>query len=281
MRPLSLIEVLLAAALSALLLSALMQALLSNQNLFLVQTDLAAQQDKSRLIHHLLQQAVKPAGYIGCARLTDDFPIYSSPANKNLLNSLRSGVRGFSSPPTTWPPAMRNKWQPGSDILLITSAATNLSKVAQAQQASNRIIIIATPKIKSGQKLLLSNCLHSEIVTVENVAMLNHKLIINIKGVIHFNYHPNSTLSLIVENYWFLGKQDILYQWRSGDQAIAWVRGIRTLKFKFGVNSPLSLLAWRDDRLVADWQQVNLLSALWSMDDGLKGVSTTAIRASI
>jgi len=142
-----LMELMLAAALGLLIVSAILKIYLVSQQSFRLQTSINQIQDNAKIAIKILSSEIHLAGYIGCPKLTDDFPLVA----------------------ITYPLTVKNKLigTPTS----ITARHASLNNVALIKSMSNRSMLEVSDQIhfKKNNILIVSDCKHVEIFQIKNI----------------------------------------------------------------------------------------------------------------
>lgn len=152
----TLIEMILALTLSLFIISALIQIYWITENNYAMQSALLQLQQNARAANEILTSTLRMAGYIGCARLTDEFPFVNhTQINLSQHNKIsyfqtaemKQGTDGFSI------------WHGKNISLLLTENMTDYSRL----HISNEIAVSA------GDILFISDCKTTELFTVKAI----------------------------------------------------------------------------------------------------------------
>lgn len=160
----SLIELIFAMALGAMLLAGLMQIYLSVKSLYQTQKAEAALQENIRFSSYILTRNIGMAGYAGCSRLEN---IEISDDN-NLGFNAAAAIQGFDS---LHLPGYLNKKDvlPNTDVIVIQKADADetrtLSPIAIGAHTLN---VWRNPAIKDNLFLLISNCSAADLFRAKN-----------------------------------------------------------------------------------------------------------------
>lgn len=147
-RGFSLIELMIALALSLILSLAFIQTILIVKNIYKKQEGLARIQENARSVHHIIGDAISRMGAIGCNRMSDEIGVVIRPG----VNTERLGLLPFGGLTTTH-----------SDTLWIkyTQKGYPLAQASTGERGS--FVIRGTPHWKENRVLILADCRHAEI----------------------------------------------------------------------------------------------------------------------
>jgi type IV pilus assembly protein PilW len=181
MRGFNLVELMIAMALSILLLSGIFSIFLSNKQTFELQKGLSSIQQNSRFIIDALNKDVQNAGYIGCYSLTDmptkntlniDPPPFESDFSESIMGYEGSGS-SWSPSASSLPSDVRGVASKEDDILVIRFSNPNdsLPLVKSMPNSSATIFVkrkLTDTPIKDKDILLITDCQKSAVFQVTN-----------------------------------------------------------------------------------------------------------------
>ncbi len=139
----SLVEILIALALSSIVLVGITQIFLSTKKTFYAHEDLARLQENGRFASYILTRNIHMAGYGGCVK-----------------SNLPNGLKGYNS--GNLPDYLHGKVTPGTDIIVIDKADSGITSLTEDINDSTNIIKVQdNPATKGNPWLFISDCKHS------------------------------------------------------------------------------------------------------------------------
>lgn len=180
---LTLIEVILALTLSLLILSIVSVIYLSAEKSFQMQISLSAIQENMRTAFMLLKNEIQMAGYIGCAKLTDEFPI------RNL------GQYSITN---------QNKISIEKNSITIRHASIDHANLIKNMQGNSTLYVTAKPRFEESEILLISDCQSAEIFQVKTVShILGGQKMTSSRALLR-KYEKNAEISKLDINRYFI-----------------------------------------------------------------------------
>jgi len=160
----SIVELMVAVALSLLLMAGLASVYLSNKTTFKVSEGLARIQENSRYMHYILSKDIRMTGYQGCSNTgsTQVLNIVSTPA-PNVSLSDQDSIKGYGYTGTTWSPALpaalTGKVLAGTDVIDIHKASElGAQLTANMAQTNTPILVADRLGIKKDDILIITDC---------------------------------------------------------------------------------------------------------------------------
>jgi len=148
----SVVEVLIALALSSIVLVGITQIYLSTKKVFYTQEDLSRLQENGRFANCILTRNIRMAGYGGC-----------------IKSSLPNGLKGYNS--NNLPDYLQDKVAPGTDVIVIDKADSGMTGLTEDINGSTNIIKVQNnPATKGNPWLFISDCKHSNKFKALNFA---------------------------------------------------------------------------------------------------------------
>jgi len=158
----SLIELMMALVISSLLLSCLITVFIAIKNINQVQIALNAMQDNSRAAAILFNSEIKMAGYIGCAKLTKDFPLIN-----NFLEFTDENKINFYVDP---------EMKKNSDGILIAHASESHAILAKGMHGYSVLDAENNLKFSANDIVLISDCKNAEVARIKNISFTTEGL---------------------------------------------------------------------------------------------------------
>lgn len=181
---LTLIELMIALALGLLLLRILMGIYLSSQQSTHLQAALNQIEHNATIALSIIQTDISRAGQIGCARLSQDFPLVSYPPysltveNKLILS--------------------------GSHQLTVRYADYPANTLLAAMQNDSRLIVSNEVAFKPGEIVVISDCRKAEIFKIEAVSENHGVQIIIPSSSLHYLFQKDAEISRLIVNSYYL-----------------------------------------------------------------------------
>ncbi len=223
----TLIELMLGVALSALIMIYLITiylAVLQNQN---SQIALSTLKENSEILSPLLLSAIHGAGYMGCARLTDDFPL----SNK-----------------TDYQLTAKNRVVVQDDTLITRQASFHMAMLSKNMQ--DKSIFYLTKMVENlsqGDIVLISNCKTADIAKVKNIlSLVNGSQRIMTESPLSVLYSANTEVRKLEINTYYIAATNrknargeliyALYVKNFQQEKIEKLEGINAMKIKVDKN---------------------------------------------
>lgn len=156
----TLLELMLALLLSLFVLSAVSEIYFISEHNYEAQSALRTLQENARMTSEILPEKIKMAGFIGCARLTDDFPFKN---HTQMLLSRHNKMTYYQS--------QLNK--PGTDAFTLWQASNQSELLLQSMQDNSTFFIAKKLTISAGDILFISDCKTVELFHVKEVKNAN------------------------------------------------------------------------------------------------------------
>lgn len=181
-----LIELMVSMVLALLLISFILEIYLASRKSQQFRAALNQVQNNANSAFSVLGTEIRRAGYIGCARLTKEFPVHAygyyslTPKNKLIVldnNKFTVRYAGY--------PGVILKKIPEDDLTLYTSADIRFS---------------------SGDILIISDCKQAEIFQVDKTSLKNGLQKITVKYPLHYPFSPYAEISKLEINTYFIFK---------------------------------------------------------------------------
>lgn len=206
----------------------------------------------------ILAADIHQAGYLGCARLTREFPLVSFAPYQLLATTKLQGYDGISDAVT-----IRHASYPAAILMRDMQ-----QKKADFHSFANYSILYASNIVRfaEGSILLIADCQSAEIFVAKHVIHLSNGLqkIISNKPL-HTNYLKNSEISYLVENHYFIGKTkyqyadgsviSALYVKKINHRKIELVDGVEDMKIIYFVKQHHTYIR-QHARDITDWSRV-------------------------
>ncbi len=178
-----LIELMLAVTLGLLLVSVIMQIYLANIGNYRLQRSLNHIQQNAKTAMDILTAEIHQAGYIGCARLTRDFPLISYPPYTLTYNNKISSLH--------------------TDEIIIRHAHFLGSILTESMRDAAILSVSGSVRFASGDILIISDCKQAEIFQAKEVKNTHGRQII-FSTPLHHQYEQYAEVSHLDMNTYFI-----------------------------------------------------------------------------
>lgn len=262
----SLIEVLIAMAIGAVLLLALTQFYSHARQAYTMQSEQARLQENARLALTLIAREVRMAGYLGCATggavtVTATTPP-DAPTTALAVRGFDNGA-GWSAPTTVTRVA-------GTDVLRVIRAVAGQSLLATDMASTSASLSLTNnaASLASKDRVLISDCQAADLFCVSSVSgtTLSHTTTCNSADTLSRAYAAGSSVMPYTQTSFFVGinpsNRAALYQvaW-TGEKlgsAQEWLEGVADLQLRFGLDTDANGEVDTEvaSASVSDWTQV-------------------------
>lgn len=207
-------------------------------------------QENMRFISNLLLHEIHLAGFIGCARLTYDFPLKN---NTHLSFTIANRLFGNE----------RNHF----DALTVMHASENGTTLAKPMRGRKTLYLASRIPLSESKEniLMIADCKHTDVFSAANFSQDNKK--ITARDVLAFSYNEQAEISLLSKRQFYLDKTGRVRRDGSEISAIYMddlqlgktelVEGVDQMKIKYRLHGS-------DEELIAaevyDWSQVIAVS---------------------
>ena len=228
----SLVEILIAISLGSMLMIGIAQVYLSVKKAYQTEQNVARLQENARFATVLLMRNIRMAGYGGC-----------------LSSNVKNGVQVFHG--SSLPGYLQDKVEPGTDVIIIKKADTNVTHLTEDVDAlTNTIKVEHNPATQGNPELLISDCKHSNEFTAtsfgEKNITANEELA---------NYKKSDTeVASFSEVAYFIGKTSYgLYSITNQGEKEELIEGINNMQIKYGNNYVSIILYLASGTKIIKW----------------------------
>lgn len=195
MKGITLIELMIALLMSSLILSGLTMIYLACDKNQKTQSALLTIQENSRISMQLFNEAFQTAGYIGCAKLTDQFPVTN---NLSIQFTAATKIKPYKD----------NEKKSGSDAISIMRANPVTTHLVQHMTEYTQLIL--PPSIKGAEKEIwvISDCESVEIFRVQQILNLENNQIFQPEKPLKKLYGIHAEVSQLENNAYYVAKTD-------------------------------------------------------------------------
>lgn len=215
---LSLIEVMVAIAISLILLAGVMQIFLSSKTSYRLLEATSRVQENGRFAIGFINDDVRMAGFLGCHK--KDLP-YQGISNVSYDWDYTKAIEGNEGTNTGWSPALNTlvsgisgvgQIVDGTDVLVTRGVASDSVNVVSS--TSTELVAINENNINNGDIMVVSNCLQSEVFQVTSHAIVGNQVTItrdtsgspgNSEATFNYSYGADAQLGRLVTNIYYIG----------------------------------------------------------------------------
>lgn len=185
-RGFTLIELMISISIALILIILLMQIYLASQKSFKLESALTSIQMNAVSFTSILSSQIHQAGSIGCARLSNDFPLISHGEYQlNAMNKITINQ--------------------GKELIIRYAEYPNLY-LTESTNKGGKIKVNADIPIHANDVLLISNCKQAELVIAANVNQSRGIQEITLSSVLQNQYEKYSELSRLAINKFYISR---------------------------------------------------------------------------
>jgi type IV pilus assembly protein PilW len=242
-RGVMLIEVMLALLLSMGIFSILILLYVAAEKNHAMQVSYYEVEDNSQIALQIISRDIQQTGFVGCARLTADFPVQSYAMYALFPN---------------------NKIM-GTNTTLVTRFAGMAAYLQQSMLSLTTLFASSDSHFSAGDMAIISDCYSAEIFRIKTVFENNHIQKIISELPLHKQYNQYSEISHFEINTYYVAKTKrtdsfgkgiyALYRRNAESHVVELVEGVEQLLMTYDVNENGSIHRLSADA-VSDWAAV-------------------------
>ena len=228
----TLLEMMAAVVISMVLILLLTSMYVNMHHVLASQHAMQAQQNSALNVIDIIRDEIGMAGHIGCARLSSEFIVHSlSSYSLSIDNFMVVNPRNIT---------VRYQSFPG-DVLL--------------NDSSSRAVLMtdASVRYRSGDILVISDCLHAEIFQASDVVMRGYIQHITPITPLRYQYHKYAEIGLLVIRQYYLDRDHTLTRRDIDGRKTEIMSGVNNLEFVMttgGINFSFQTI---DKKLKQNW----------------------------
>jgi len=274
---LTLVEVMVAMTIGLILLGGVVTVMSSNQNIYRVNEAVTRMQENARYAFQLLSRDIRMAGYRGC--------IGDAVAINNVLNGKTGFLWRFDQPLEGFEATGANSWTPAlppevtsplkeRDVIVVRGIEDGYAKVISHASESADLVVEGGSDIKTGNAVLVSNCLGSAVFKATGVGNASGQKIIahaavggggsagsNATSNLGKSFTDGEAVRISTRSYYIRTNPDgipSLYWKKDSEKAVELVEGIEDMQIQYGedVNEDRTAGAYRTADQVANWENI-------------------------
>ena len=260
----SLVELLVASVLGVIILTVIIGYYLSSKRNTLLSDADAALQENARAAVSILEEGIRTAGFMGCAKLNDNFPLHNTTNIKFTADNVMGGYHAVTG---GWRPVLpedlKAKVKPGTDVLVIQKAD---QLVDLTEDMIDLRHMTAAANLKVGDVVLISDCQQADLLTVAQIRQQGDKQIISSEKSLSHRYSKYATLSPFVsETYYIADSQrknnlgQAIYSLYAKHNGQELVPGVENMQITYGVYSKSQgkISSYQTADGVRNWQNIH------------------------
>jgi len=255
----TLVEVLLTLSIATLCLLTLLAIYSASQRSYKTQVLLQDEASSMQLLSAYLVNKIHLVGYIGCAKLTSNFPIKSH-INWQLTPSNRIV---------------------GTDTELIMQGAEAIgSAIKEISNDKQTVVVAQGIGFAEGDTVLISDCTQAEIVQVSKVVNHADDQWLQLSSALNFHYGEEAEMRKVIKNHFYFSQEtSTLYQESLTHEKLTIIKQIANLHILYSVivNNQLHDFSAVE---ITDWSKVSGIAVTIDLQHSLRQ-STWHIYASL
>lgn len=195
----SLLEMMIAVSLGALLVASVGAVYVSNKTTYNIQQAFARLQENARFAAYTLSRELRMAGYSGCANINN--MVITNVTGNNLFD-FNKPIEGFEGNSGSFSPALPANLNgvpiADSDIIVIRKGSNVTAQVRQPMtQTNNPILVYDRVNIDAGDAVLVTNCNIGDIFIAgsnTNATAITHTVSVNVTNDLSIAYTTNANV---------------------------------------------------------------------------------------
>lgn len=189
----TLIELMFSLVLSVVILSSVFEIYLTAENNYRAQNTLMMLQENAQIVSQLLTQQIRMAGFMGCAKLSNGFPIHN---NLSIKINADNKISNFNS----------KDIKPGTDGLMIWHASNKTTALEESMHETGFLYVESGGKFSVRDYLIISDCTTAEIIEIKKIIHLRNGVqkIIPTQAMGKL-YLQHSTVNKLEQQQYFVG----------------------------------------------------------------------------
>ncbi|MFZ0219772.1 MAG: PilW family protein [Candidatus Aquirickettsiella sp.] len=242
----SLLELMIALSLSLFLCIGMINIFTHSKNIYQLTQSLNTISTKARIAFYLLSHDIRMAGFIGCVRLIDDFPL-NSHLTRNT--SLVVWHKGYTTTKLSLPNPAR--YQKDSDAILIQFLDPNTFLVKNAQ--ASHIALVGKRVFRPKDILLISDCQHAELIHWNNIHLTYSYAVdseIGFFNKIIYYIADTGRINETGQSIYALYRRNLS---QSFYKAIELIEGIKSMSIRLGIKNSDGTLYYTNANEVKHW----------------------------
>jgi type IV pilus assembly protein PilW len=217
----TLFELLLALTLGILLTGLITEIYLMGERSMKQQNEFVTIENNARVAIDILTGEIKKTGYIGCARLTNDFPVFPH-------------VQGGIAP--------ENKLTGSSNTLTLRHMGMATHIDLPLTSGEDTVVAGDNIPVTAGDSLVIADCKHAEIIKAKYISAQLHSQRIKLWDTLRFDYDQSAEIGRLEINKFYVAKAtaeavNALFMQDTNGRSTEMVSGISTIQFLYSVRS--------------------------------------------
>lgn len=189
----TLIELIISIILSLFMTISIAGLYLTIHKTLLAQTALMNIHENMQIILQRFHSSIAAAGFIGCAKLTNQFPVASYPPINISQDNMISAYKD-------------SEMKAGTDAITIMSASAAYAKLTESMEDLAELHVSDEPHFVKENVLLISDCLSADIFTIKKITKIKKQQIIQTVQPLSKKYPEDAEVRLFEVNKYFVAK---------------------------------------------------------------------------
>ncbi|TVS11269.1 MAG: prepilin-type N-terminal cleavage/methylation domain-containing protein [Gammaproteobacteria bacterium] len=269
-RGLSLVEIMVALALGAVITVGIVQMFTANRATYQVNMGQARLQENARFGIEFLASPLRAAGAAGCARRVPIENLLGAEGAPGARFDLDEAIVGHTGSGGTWNPTLPTTVFTGvsptadQDVLLVKYLHSEALDVVSTSDSNIVVTLPAVASIYAGAPLVVSDCERAILFESDTASLSGGQLDISHTLGVDPDFGPEATVSRVYSDYFYVapgagtnnaGAAPLsLWRHRPGEGHTELVEGVGELSFRYGVdlNGDRVPNTYRDSMTAAD-----------------------------
>ncbi len=240
------IELMFALSISLVILAMLTTLYMATQKNHQIQAGLNRIQENARTAFQVMRADIQSAGYIGCAKLTMDFPLTTY---QNFTITPQNKITGTENEIV-----IRHAGQQSANLLTVSRDST--------------LTITAKPHFSANEMAIISDCKRAEIFSIDHVSENQGKQIITTQAPLHNRYTESAMVSHFeIHHYYVKPHKKSLFVTKNFQKNSEVIEGVEALALMYDIEENGEIFTVTADQ-VSDWAKVMAVRVSLSLLSG-------------
>lgn len=276
----TLIELLIGMTLGLFVIAVLLEIYIGTKDIYVLQQGMANIRENAQMGIRILREELRSAGFIGCGRLDNTFPLSISPTLNQLSFTPSNMIQGYRSTNNAWDPPLPTKLQnksiPDSDVISIKQLSLESGALLSSMTNPQTMSMTFLPHFRSNDILMITDCEKGDIFQVERSSFQGQQRRQYIRSTrpLQALYPSHAMIGRFVKHHFFVGdtgrennKGDPIYGLFMLDEenrTQELVPGIEKIKIYYGeiTNEEEGIIRYLPANRVGDWRQVKSIKII-------------------
>lgn len=205
-----LIELMIAVGLSAIVSSIVIDLYLASLHGYQLQSDLATIQNNMINAESILKSEIQLAGNVGCAKLTDEFPIAQD---------------------STFTLTPENKLSVSASEFTVRYGKFVGNQLTQSMLDHETLFVSHHKKFNKNDVLIISDCQHAEIFEIKNISFRQHEQQIVATKHLQYQFNEHAEVGEFVQDRFYISQNTLMVQ-KNGAKHFKLVPGVVSMQIQ-------------------------------------------------